>query len=154
MADEPSAQADTGALQHIQDEVGRHIKSFSSSKRFFRRLSLLQTVTTAALGALTTFLIGLAQIYERTWLNALSLAFSALATISAAWTGWYGARQAWVANQMALNQLYALRSRIAFESRLSGQPTEAERARTYYIECQRILNEANSQWAQNRTSQT
>ncbi|MGW2960848.1 SLATT domain-containing protein [Streptomyces sp. NPDC001220] len=155
MSDEQSArtEADT-ALELVEGQVARHIRAFSSAKRFFRRMSLIQTVSTATLGALTTLLIGLAQVYGRDWLNALSLTSSSLATISAAWTGWYGARDGWVTNQRTLNSLYELRSRITFESTLADRAPEADRASRYYAEYQQILNDANGQWEQNRRSQT
>ncbi|MFJ9900338.1 SLATT domain-containing protein [Streptomyces sp. NPDC091280] len=155
MSDEPSARTDAGqTLELVENQLARHIRAFSSAKRFFRRMSLIQTVSTATLAATTTLLIGLAQVYEHAWLNALSLASSSLATVSAAWTGWYGAREGWVTNQRALNRLYELRSRIAFESTLRDRASETDRAAQYYAEYQRILNDANSQWEQNRLSQT
>ncbi|WP_330309818.1 MULTISPECIES: SLATT domain-containing protein [unclassified Streptomyces] len=154
MSDEPSSETDSDPLRLVQDQIAQHIKAFSSAKRFFRRMSLLQTVSTATLGAATTFLIGLAQIYKHAWLSALSLAFSALATVSAAWTGWYSARETWVTYQGALNRLYALRSRIAFESTQPDAATGVERASAYYTECQSILDDVNGQWQQNRMSQS
>lgn len=154
MNNEPSPITSEIPLQLVQEQLAKHIAAFSSSKRFFRRISLLQAISTGTLGAVTTFLIGLAQIYKHTWLSSLSLAFSALTTIAAAWTGWYSARESWVTNQGALNRLYTLRSRIAFESTLPERLPDAERAVEYYAECQRILDDVNSQWVQNRMSQT
>ncbi|CCK24445.1 putative membrane protein [Streptomyces davaonensis JCM 4913] len=153
MSDEPSSEEDADPLRLVQDQIAQHIKAFSSAKRFFRRMSLLQTVSTATLGAATTFLIGLNQIYKHGWLSSLSLGFAALATVSAAWTGWYGARESWVTYQGALNRLYALRSRIALESTLPDAPTGAKRATDYHTQCQTILDDVNGQWQQNRMSQ-
>jgi hypothetical protein len=155
MSDEQPTRSDANtALELVEGQVARHIRAFSSAKRFFRRMSLIQTVSTATLGALTTLLIGLAQVYRQDWLNALSLAFSSMATVSAAWTGWYGARDGWVTNQRTLNRLYELRSRITFESTLANRAPDAERASQYYAEYQQILNDANGQWEQNRLGQT
>ncbi|MFI0514903.1 SLATT domain-containing protein [Streptomyces sp. WSLK1-5] len=155
MSDEQSAQQGARtALELVEYQIARHIGAFSSAKRFFRRVSLVQTVSTATLGALTTLLIGLAQVYRHDWLTALSLAVSSLATVSAAWTGWYGARDGWVTNQRTLNRLYELRSPITFDSTLADRAPEEDRASQYYAECQRILNDANGQWEQSRSSQT
>jgi hypothetical protein len=152
-AQQPAPFTHDAALHYLQEELNGHIASFSSSKRFFRRMSLVQAVSIASLGAATTFLIGLAQIYPHAWISALSLAAASLATIAAAWTGWYGARDAWITNQSTLNRLYGLRSRIGFEAALSGLNPSSEKVIAYYTECQQILKDANADWKQNRASQ-
>jgi hypothetical protein len=117
-------------------------------------MSLVQTLSTATLGAVTTLLIGLAQIYRHGWISALSLTTASLATVAAAWTGWYGARDAWITNQTALNRLYALRSRIGFDAARPGVPVGPERIAEYYAEYQQILDDTNATWAGNRAAQT
>lgn len=152
-AQQPAPPTSDAALSYLQEELNRHIESFASSKRFFRRISLIQAVSIASLGAATTFLIGLTQIYPHAWISALSLACASLTTIAAAWTGWYGARDAWITNQSTLNRLYSLRSRIGFEVSLSSLNPSSERVIEYYTECQQILKDANANWEQNRASQ-
>jgi hypothetical protein len=150
---QPAPSTSDAALHYLREEISGHIKSFSSSKRFFRRMSLIQAISITSLGAATTFLIGLAQIYPHGWISALSLACASLATIAAAWTGWYGARDAWITNQSTLNRLYSLRSRIGFEAALSGLDPSDEKMIEFYAECQQILKDANINWEQNRASQ-
>ncbi|MDQ0836091.1 hypothetical protein QF032_007935 [Streptomyces achromogenes] len=142
------------ALPYVEREIAKQIQAFSSAKRFFRRVSLVQAVSTATLGAATSLLIGLAQIYRHGWLNALSLTAAFLSTIAAAWSGWYGARAAWVTNQTALNRLYALRSRIGFDTAGTGLPVGPERVAEYFTQYQEILDDANTTWAGNRAAQT
>ncbi|MET7622807.1 hypothetical protein [Streptomyces sp. NPDC005408] len=113
----------TVALAHVENEIAHHISSLNSKRTFYRRRSFVQTVSASVLGALTTFLIGLGQIYPRAWLSAASLASAGLTTVTAAWAGWLGARQAWVIHQVSLNKFYALRSRIELD-KLSRAHTE------------------------------
>lgn len=147
---QPVPSAPDAALHYLKEELDGHISSFSSSKRFFRRMSLIQAISITSLGAATTLLIGLAQIYPHGWINALSLVTASLSTIAAAWTGWYGARDAWITNQSTLNRLYSLRSRIGFDAALSGLNPSSEKLLEYYAECQQILKDANADWKQNR----
>ncbi|MCX5097627.1 SLATT domain-containing protein [Streptomyces sp. NBC_00365] len=148
----PSLDSDT-ALPYVTEELQRQIRAFSSAKRFFRRVSLVQTLSAAALGAATSLLIGLAQIYRHDWVTALSLTTASLTTVAAAWAGWYGAREAWITNQTALNRLYALRSRIDFES-AQGLVVGPERVAEYFAQFQQILDDTNGDWSRNRTAQT
>ncbi|MBB4892041.1 CBS domain containing-hemolysin-like protein [Streptomyces olivoverticillatus] len=146
----------TAALAYVEEQVAHHIRSFSSSRTFYQRRSLAQTVSAAALGALTTFLIGLGQIYPQAWLSAAALASAGLTTVASAWTGWFGSRQAWVINQAALNKLYTLRAQIRFDKLSRTDSADAispAAVQGYHDRCQEILHEANSSWEQLRLSQ-
>lgn len=136
--------------------MAHHIRSFSSSSTFYRRRSLAQTVSAAVLGALTTFLIGLGQIYPHAWLSAAALASAGLTTVASAWSGWFGSRQAWVINQATLNKLYTLRAQIRLDKLSQSDSTAAlslAAVQGYHNRCQEILDEANSSWEQLRLSQ-
>ncbi|GIF22091.1 hypothetical protein BJ973_002417 [Actinoplanes tereljensis] len=141
------------ALSYVEERIRQLIGQFSESKRFFRRGSLIQTSLTASLAALTTFLIGVNQIYTSRWLAMASLAAAGVATVAAAWTGWFGYRQAWIGNQATLNRLYALRDRIGYDKAgLAGQISQ-EMVEAYRAQYQEILNHANSAWEQMRSQQ-
>lgn len=136
----------TDALSYLEGEISNSISSFRSSRTFYRRGSLVQTVLTASLGALTTLLIGLVQIYPSSWLSAISLGAAGLTTIAAAWGGWFGFRRLWISNQNTLNELYALRTRIEFDKRSSGAALDPEMITAYLDKYQAIMTEANRRW--------
>jgi hypothetical protein len=137
-------------MHYVEQQIEKSLTDFSATKGFFRRGSLYQTVLSASLTALTTFLIALNQIYKEPWLTALSLASAGLATIATAWTGWFGFRQAWINYQGAQNSLEALRSKIEYDKALYGADPNREKVEGYFEQYQKILLETNHSWEQIR----
>lgn len=140
-------------LAYIEEQIAKQINGFHSSRTFYRRGSLTHTISAASLAAITTFLVGINQIYHQDWLAALSLASAGLATIVAAWGSWFGFRKLWVDNQRTLNSLYELRSRIQYDKITDANALNRERVDSYYERYQTILNEANRAWGEARSSQ-
>jgi hypothetical protein len=147
-----TASAAAKALAHVQEQIDTQIKSFKDSRRFYRRGSLIQTVSSATLAATTTILIGLDQIYKQAWLAALSLVAAGLTTILAAWGAWFGFRKLWVSNQRTLNNLYELRARIEYEVVKANGVLDQEVVDNFYERYQEILSSANATWAEARES--
>ena len=139
-------------LAYLEEQISKQIAGFQSSRTFYRRGSLIQTISAASLGAVTALLIGLNQIYHQNWLAALSLVSAGLTTVVAAWGSWFGFRKLWVSNQRTLNSLYKLRSRIQYDKTLIGA-LQQEQVDSYYNCYQTILDEANSAWGEARSSQ-
>ena len=88
------------ALAYLEGEIDDRIARFSGSSRFYNRGSLVQTVLTAVLGVVTTFLIGVNQIDKASWIAVLALLAAGLTTIAAAWLGWFGFRKLWVGTKL------------------------------------------------------
>jgi hypothetical protein len=141
------------ALQLVQELIERQIKNFADSKRFYRRGSLVQTISSASVAAITALVIALDQIYHRTWLAALSLVAAALTTILAAWGGWFGFRRLWVSNQMTLNRLYELRASISYQTIKTDGRLEPSAVDAYFDQYQSILSDANRAWEETRSAQ-
>ncbi|MEU0250693.1 SLATT domain-containing protein [Streptomyces sp. NPDC006235] len=135
-----------GALAYIEGELDKQVKSFKSSKQFFRTVSLIETISAATLGALTTLFIALSEAFGLTWLKVASLISASLTTVAAAWVGWFSSRPAWVSKQKALNDLYALKSRITFEK--EAEVVTAEKIEEYRGDLQKVLHQANAEWEQ------
>jgi hypothetical protein len=140
------------SLSYLEGQIAKQIAGFHASRTFYRRGSLIQTISAAILAALTTLLVGLNQVYHQNWLAALSLASAGLTTIVAAWGSWFGFRRLWVSNQRTLNDLYKLRSRIDYDKAVAGI-RQQDAVDSYYETYQAILDEANSTWGEARSSQ-
>jgi hypothetical protein len=139
-------------LAYLEDQISNRISDFKSSRTFYRRGSLIQTISAASLAAATTLLVGLNQIYHQNWLAALSLVSAGLTTIVAAWGSWFGFRNLWVSNQRTLNSLYELKSQMDYDKAVAGTQQQ-EKADSYYERYQTILNEANRTWGEARSPQ-
>ena len=145
--------AEQEALKYLEEHIEEQIRGFESSKNYYRRGSYIQTILAATLGATTTFLIGLNQIYHFNWLAALSLASAALTTIVAAWGAWFGFRRLWVTYQGTLNELYELRSNIRYTREATSNSFSQTMVDDYCAQYQRILKKANVKWEEARSSQ-
>jgi hypothetical protein len=107
---------------------------------------LLQTISTAALSATTTLLIGLNEVYKRSYLVAASLVTAGLATVAASWGAWLGPRRLWLSNNQALVGLYAIRDQIEYDKAAHGQVLPMDKIDGYYQQVQTIIREANERW--------
>ena len=136
----------TEALKYLQDEIDARIKNFSGSRDFYRRGSLIQTVITAVLGAVTTFLIAVNQIDKASWITVLALVAAGATTIAAAWSGWFGFRKIWIGYQIALNRLLELRSMIHYDKAAGEGDIPQASVDQYHIRYQGILTDLNQQW--------
>jgi hypothetical protein len=87
---------DTPGLAMVLERSDKALPKFESGRKYYRRGSLLQTVLTATLGALTTFLIGADAVFQQNWLTALSLATAAATTVAGAWNAWFGFKPLWI----------------------------------------------------------
>jgi hypothetical protein len=150
--DPASSSSTEDLVELLENRIESSIAGFKSSRTFYRRGSLIQTVLAATLGAITTFLIAVNQIYNLRWLTVVSLLAAGLTTISAAWGSWFGFHNLWLSNQATLNSLYALRVEILFEKLAHGRNVDVVKARTYFDEYQRILDDANARWLRVRES--
>jgi len=144
--------AEQEALKYLDEHIEERIERFESSKNYYRRGSYIQTILTAVLGATTTFIIGLNQIYHFNWLAGVSPAFAALTTIVAAWGAWFGFRRLWASYQSTQNELYELQSKIQYTKGVTNNLFSQAMVDDYYVQFRRILNKANAKWEEARSS--
>ncbi|MFF4193564.1 SLATT domain-containing protein [Nonomuraea sp. NPDC001831] len=141
------------ALDFVETQLAERIGQFRSSRNFFRGGSRKQAMTTTALGALTTFLVAINQIFDSPWIAIPALASAGLATVGSAWTGWYGYKDSWVAANDTLTKLRDLEFKIRYEKAVNGQTLGQDRLDAYVREYQAILTEAHEKWRQLRLAQ-
>ena len=134
------------ALELVEQHLTRGISNFRGSRNYYRRRSLLQTIATATLSAVTTLLIALNELYSRSYLVAISLVTAGLATVTASWSGWLGPRRLWLSNNQALVGLYEVRDQIDYDKALHGDDLTAEQITRYHEHIQTIFRHANDRW--------
>lgn len=133
-------------LSYLEAQIGARIAGLDASRRFYMRGSWVQTVATALLGALTTLVVGLNQIYKSQALAAVSLALAGLTTVAAAASGWFSFRKRWVSSQLTLNQLNRLQSDIAYQRASDATMFDTASVDAYYARYQHILDEFAQEW--------
>jgi hypothetical protein len=134
---------DAEAVELVKGQLERAIRNFRGSRDYFRRRSLIESVVAAGLSAVTTLLIGLNELYDRSFLVAASLATAGLATLAASWIGWRPSGRMSHANYQALVGLWALRDRIEYETARYGSKLPADAIDGYHRELLDVIAEAN-----------
>jgi hypothetical protein len=140
------------ALAEVEQQIAARLKAAQRSRKAYRRVSRIQAVSAATLAAVTTFLIGLNEIYDERGLGVAALASGALTTIAGAAMAWFGSQPLWVANQKRVNDLHALRSKIAYDRSSTEGGLSEETVDGYYDRLQAILDEGNAAWEATRSA--
>lgn len=144
--------ADQEAVSFIESEIQKRIKSFDDRRKFYRKRTTQFTLFTAGLSAVTTFLIGVSQIYDSTLLSVFALATSAGITVLSAWDGLYNHRRHWVQNNDTLMHLYELDSDVRYKKSLMNSSLSTQEVEQFYKRYSDILRAANENWKDDRLS--
>jgi hypothetical protein len=152
--DSVAPMAEEAQQELIESRLEAQINSFKRSKNFYRRGSLLFTLGTAVLAALTTLLVGLRELYSERWISGIALVAGGMTTVVSAWGGWFAFRRMWIDNQATLNALYRLRLRLHYlkAASPSGGTLSRSELDDIYTEFQSILDAANQGWADVRSA--
>ena len=142
------------AIDYLQTEIQKKIKSFKSRIEFYRKGTFKLIMFTAILSALTTFLIGIFQVYELKILSVLALATSSGMTIVTAWDSFFNFRLRWIKNNETLMRLYELSSDIQYNKFKKHEVLEQTEIDKYYEQYKKILRDANENWKQDRLSKS
>ena len=142
--------ADKEALEFVEEELQKRIKSFDERRKLYRRGNVRLTIFTSSLSAITTFCIGVGQIYGSKPISIIALATSAGMTVLTTWDNFYSYRRRWVQNNDALMQLYELNSDIKYKKSLVGSSLSTEEVNLIYKRYGDILKTANERWKDDR----
>jgi hypothetical protein len=134
------------ALELVEKHLGRAINNFRGSRDYYRRWSRLLSIATAVLSAATTLLIGLNELYGKSFLVALSLFTAGFATVMAGWSGWLGPRRLWLSNNDALVDLYVVRDQIEYDKALHDADLPLDKIESHYQAIQAVIRRANERW--------
>lgn len=142
--------SDKDALEFIEKELQKRIESFDERRKNYRQGNLRLTVLTATLSAVTTFCIGVGQIYNSKPISIIALATSAGMTVFSTWDNFYSYRRRWVQSNDALMQLYELNSNIKYKKSLKNSILSTEEINEFYNRYESILKTANESWKDDR----
>lgn len=142
--------ADKEALEFVEEELQKRIKSFDERRKLYRRGNVRLTIFTSSLSAITTFCIGVGQIYGSKPISIIALATSAGMTVLTTWDNFYSYRRRWAQNNDTLMQLYELNSDIKYKKSLVGSSLSTEEVNLIYKRYGDILKTANESWKDDR----
>ena len=106
----------------------------------------MQVAALSILSAATTLLIGLNEIYQRSFLTALALTTAVVVTVVSAWTAWFGFRRPWLASTVTLPRLWALRDQIAYDKARLDDQVPQPLIDEYHERLQSIFAEHGTGW--------
>jgi uncharacterized protein DUF4231 len=141
------------ALNVLEEDLAEQIKSFDSSRQFYRRNFYYYTLVTATLSALTTILIGVGQIFGSKWLSVLALITSAVITIVAAWDGFLRSRELWIQKTDTWMVLENLNSNIKYAKAKFGENLSEEQVDEFYRRFDQALMGEHELWKKVRSTQ-
>lgn len=140
----------TEQLEFLKTETEARIKNINSRRFYYRRKSFLTYISTAALAALTTVLLGMqaeGKLAEN--IRMASLVITTVITLINTYSAFFNHKELWVANNTALNKFYELKFNLEFHEK-GGQltPEIVDNFRATY---QAILDDLNQTWLKSRT---
>lgn len=142
--------ADKEALEFVEEELEKRIKAFDERRKLYRKGNIRLTTLTSSLSAITTFCIGVGQIYGSKPISIIALATSAGMTVLTTWDNFYSYRRRWVQNNDTLMQLYELNSDIKYKKSLVGSSLSTDEVNLIYKKYGDILKTANESWKDDR----
>jgi len=142
--------ADKEALEFVEEELEKRIKAFDERRKLYRKGNIRLTTLTSSLSAITTFCIGVGQIYGSKPISIIALATSAGMTVLTTWDNFYSYRRRWAQNNDTLMQLYELNSDIKYKKSLVGSSLSTEEVNLIYKKYGDILKTANESWKDDR----
>jgi hypothetical protein len=145
--------AEREALDDLRDKIQKRVKSFDERRIFYRKGAERTAIFNAAISALTTFLIGVGQIYNLKLLSVIALGTSAMTVVVASIDNFYAYRKRWVDNNYTLMHLYELKADIEYRTELIGNLPEEE-VTHFHHRYQSILKRANDAWKEDRLEQS
>lgn len=101
-------------LEYVKQQVAHEIGLYTKRKYFNRKAAFLFTVVPATLAALATVFIGASEQLGNDWLPLLAMVATGTASVLGAWEALFANRKLWRVNNVALTDLYELKSDIEY----------------------------------------
>jgi len=134
----------------LQDLIAKRIQNFDQKRINYRRSAARAYFSTAVLAALSTILLGLHIDGWAEPVRVIVLIITTSITVLNSYNTFYNYKELWVANNDALNHLYALNFSMDFFLKGGTQLTE-QNLKSFKDEYQAILDELNQVWHKSRT---
>jgi hypothetical protein len=132
--------------------ISERIDSFQKRREKNRKTAFRLKMSIAALGAMTTILLGLqvANPHLVQYIKNLALCTSSLITIVATWESFFDYRGLWVRYTATRARLMALRAQLDFMLAGNRDCIEVANINKLFDQYENILEETNSSWLQGR----
>ena len=124
---------DNPQLEYVKEQVSTEIGLYTGRRHFNRRAAFLFTIIPATLAALATVCIGTSEILDFTWLAILAMVATGVASILGAWESLFSNQKLWRINNVALTDLYELRSDIEYREK-AVEPAMTQEETDQYFE--------------------
>lgn len=137
-------------LEFLKASTEARIKNINNRRFYYRRKSFLTYISTAALAALTTVLLGMqveGKLAEN--IRMASLIITTVITLINTYSAFFNHKELWVANNTALNKFYELKFNMEYQEK-GGQLT-SEIIDHFKKTYQAILDDLNQTWLKSRT---
>ena len=148
----PASQGLAKELDVLQADIAYHIETFRSYAKKDRLWAIGLRMAVAALGALTTFILGIKanlKIDEATIASGIALALSAAIPVFAAWDAVHLYQDNWMNNTANYTALYALDDDIKF-ARMDNSRITRESVDAFYRRYRSIMDGTNRSWQRAR----
>lgn len=134
----------------LLDSIAERIENFDQKRIYYRHRAAKAYFSTAILAAISTILLGLNINGWADIIRITVLIITTLITILNSYNTFYNYKELWIANNDALNRLYALNFNMNFFLK-GGIVLTVEILKGFKDEYQSILDELNQVWHKSRT---
>jgi hypothetical protein len=152
-ADPTTQPADPKEIEFVEGRLSFFIGDYKRKRNNNRDLSNSVKITTIAVGAIVTILIGLKPSFDATptapWLSALTLVLSAGLTSLGAWEAFADHRWKWIRYRATLSALYTIQDDFHFR-RKSKQNLTVKEVEEFYMQMRGAVHETNQEWMSQR----
>ncbi|MFL6232898.1 MAG: SLATT domain-containing protein [Thermoanaerobaculia bacterium] len=128
-------------LQYVKQQVDYEIGLYTQRKHFNRRAALGFTVVPATLAALATVSIGASEKLGNQWLPIVAMIATGIASVLGAWESLFSNRKLWRVNNVALTELYELKSDIEYREKAVDRLITQEETDQYFNRLRTIRKE-------------
>ena len=133
----------------LKDQILKRIENFDKKRISYRRGTARTYFSTAILAALSTVLLGMHIDGWAEPVRVIVLIITAFLSILNSYNAFYNYKELWVANNDALNKLYALGFSMDFAAK-GKNPLSDQDIQAFKDQYQSILNELNQVWYKSR----
>jgi hypothetical protein len=142
----------TDTLAYVEEVIEKQIKSYDSSRIFYRAVNNALTLATASLSALATVLIGVNQGWHSAWLSTPALVCSAAISVANAYEGFIRSKDMWILHDDTRIALSSLHNQILYAKKKSApEPLNQVEVDTFFTQYDQLLLHEHEAWRALRT---
>jgi len=140
------------SLEFLHEEVKKKLGGIDDNRKYYRSNYYKYTLLSAEMSALTTFFIGINQIFNCRWIVVAALFTSASITVFAAWDAFFKNKEMWILNTDTLMQLRGLESKIRYMKAKGIENVKEKQVDKLFFQFETILQGQHVLWKTTRES--